>query len=73
NLFMDREKEESQIYIAIEEYFKRTEKWTLLNFLYYRKDCNDFTYLKRREHRLYKSSLALISDILAEHCLSNFE
>ncbi|CAG8678446.1 3463_t:CDS:2, partial [Acaulospora morrowiae] len=70
---MSSEPTESQIIVAIEEFFKDTGTWSLIKFLQYRKEVDDFTYSKRREHRLYKSALKALSGDQAEICLLNFE
>ncbi|RIA85522.1 hypothetical protein C1645_808223 [Glomus cerebriforme] len=70
---MSSEPTESQITIVIEGFFKTTVTWSLIRFLQYRKEVDDFTYSKRQEHRLYWSALKALSDDQAETSLLNFE
>ncbi|CAG8526301.1 3333_t:CDS:10 [Gigaspora rosea] len=52
---MSSEPAESQIAAVIEEFFK-IMFWSLIKYLQYRKEAEDFTYSKRKELRLYRSS-----------------
>ncbi|CAG8712066.1 1499_t:CDS:2 [Funneliformis caledonium] len=70
---MSSEPTESQITVVIEGFFKTTVTWSLIRFLQYRKEVDDFTYSKRQEHRLYRSALKALSDDQAETSLLNFE
>ena len=70
---MSSEPTESQITVVIEGFFKTTVTWSLIMFLQYRKEVDDFTYSKRQEHRLYRSALKALSGDQAETSLLNFE
>ncbi|RIB28265.1 hypothetical protein C2G38_2158370 [Gigaspora rosea] len=57
---MSSEPAESQIAAVIEEFFKNNVIWSLIKYLRYRKEAEDFTYSKRKELRLYRSSLKVL-------------
>ena len=54
-------------------------EWSLLGFLKYRKEQDDFSGIKDKEHYRYKMSLHLydkftiVERMKAQHCLDNFK
>ena len=65
---------ESQLQ-AIEHFFKNDMDWSLIKFLKYRAQDDNFTYDKRNEHMLYRVALNLLSKehSQARQYLTDFE
>ncbi|CAG8546918.1 4817_t:CDS:2 [Ambispora gerdemannii] len=60
---------------VLENFFKNNTDWSLIKFLKYRAEGDDFTYDRRKEHMLYKAVLTLLTKEHAQAIkyLSNFE
>ncbi|GES96050.1 hypothetical protein RCL_jg392.t1 [Rhizophagus clarus] len=46
---------------TIEKFFKKNKTWSLLKFLNFRAENDDFTCNRRKEHGLYKKALNVLT------------
>ncbi|GBB89876.1 hypothetical protein RclHR1_01670027 [Rhizophagus clarus] len=60
---------------TIEKFFKKNKTWSLLKFLNFRAENDDFTCNRRKEHGLYKKALNVltVNNAQARDLLSGFK
>ena len=60
---------------TIEKFFKKNKTWSLLKFLKFRAENDDFTCNRRKEHGLYKKALNVlaVNNAQARDLLSGFK